>query len=125
VDSSRHFVAVLSPEFLKAPSPRSSALWWHDEIHSMTDAKTQLLELLAVIPDGDKVGVEPRTVIAGHKRPGTKTVPRIIEETRQYIRDFKRLNEATVNARQLYADRVKSGLALGRSKHRQEAGIRT
>jgi hypothetical protein len=40
----------------------------------MTDAKTQLLELLAVIPDGDKVGVKPRTVIAGHKRPGMKTV---------------------------------------------------
>jgi hypothetical protein len=36
----------------------------------MTDAKTQLLELLAVIPDGDK----PRTLIEGHKRPGMKTV---------------------------------------------------
>jgi hypothetical protein len=28
--------------------------------------------------------------------------PRIIAETRQYLRDFNRLNEATVNARQFY-----------------------
>src|SRR6266851_4278729 len=28
---------------------------WHEERHAMTDAKTLLLELLAVIPNGDKV----------------------------------------------------------------------
>ena len=49
-------------------------------------------------------------------------------ETRQYLRDFNRLNTATTTARELYdgmleiyPDRVNPGLALERSKHRQEA----
>jgi len=40
-------------------------------------------------------------VIAGHKRPGNDDDPRIIEETRQYIRDFDRLAQTTT-ARELY-----------------------
>lgn len=44
----------------------------------------------------------PRTVIAGHKVPENPDDPRIIGETRQYIRDFNRLNEATTTARELY-----------------------
>ncbi len=44
----------------------------------------------------------PRAVIAGHKKPGTDDSPRIIEETRQYIRDFDRLAQATTTARELY-----------------------
>jgi glyoxylase-like metal-dependent hydrolase (beta-lactamase superfamily II) len=44
----------------------------------------------------------PRTVIAGHKVPENPDDPRIISETRQYIRDFNRLNEATKTARELY-----------------------
>jgi hypothetical protein len=32
-------------------------------------------------------------VIAGHKRPGTDDDPRIIEETREYIRDFDKIAE--------------------------------
>jgi len=58
-------------------------------------------------------------VIAGHKRPGNDDSPRIIEETRQYIRDFDRLAETTTTARELYdemlelyPDRVNAGLAL-------------
>jgi glyoxylase-like metal-dependent hydrolase (beta-lactamase superfamily II) len=46
--------------------------------------------------------LNPRVVIAGHKRPGTDDNPRIIEETRQYIRDFDRLAESTETARELY-----------------------
>jgi glyoxylase-like metal-dependent hydrolase (beta-lactamase superfamily II) len=46
--------------------------------------------------------LHPRAVIAGHKRPGTDDDPRIIEETRQYIRDFDRLAETTTTARELY-----------------------
>ena len=46
--------------------------------------------------------LHPRAVIAGHKRPGTDDDPRIIEETRQYIRDFDRLAETTTAARDLY-----------------------
>ena len=46
--------------------------------------------------------LHPRAVIAGHKRPGNDDDPRIIEETRQYIRDFDRLAELTTTARELY-----------------------
>jgi len=45
--------------------------------------------------------LHPRAVIAGHKRPGTDDDPRIIEETRQYIRAFDRLVQTTT-ARELY-----------------------
>lgn len=44
----------------------------------------------------------PRTVIAGHKVPENPDDPRIIGETRQYIHDFNRLNDATTTARELY-----------------------
>ena len=46
--------------------------------------------------------LHPRAVIAGHKRPGNDDDPRIVEETRQYIRDFDRLAETTTTARELY-----------------------
>jgi glyoxylase-like metal-dependent hydrolase (beta-lactamase superfamily II) len=46
--------------------------------------------------------LQPRAVIAGHKVPENDDDPRIIGETRQYLRDFNRLNEATTTARQLY-----------------------
>ena len=46
--------------------------------------------------------LHPRAVIAGHKRPGTDDDPRIIEETRQYIRAFDRLAQTTTTARELY-----------------------
>jgi glyoxylase-like metal-dependent hydrolase (beta-lactamase superfamily II) len=46
--------------------------------------------------------LNPRAVIAGHKRPGNDDSPKIIEETRQYIRDFDRLAGTTTTARELY-----------------------
>ena len=46
--------------------------------------------------------LRPRAVIAGHKRPENDDNPRIIEETRQYIRDFDRTAETTTTARELY-----------------------
>ncbi len=46
--------------------------------------------------------LHPRAVIAGHKRPGNDDRPRIIEETRQYIRAFDRIAETTTTARALY-----------------------
>jgi glyoxylase-like metal-dependent hydrolase (beta-lactamase superfamily II) len=46
--------------------------------------------------------LQPRAVIAGHKVPENADDPRIIGETRQYLRDFNRLNEATATAPQLY-----------------------
>lgn len=46
--------------------------------------------------------LNPRAVIAGHKKPEKSDSPRIIEETRQYIRDFDHLAEVTTTARELY-----------------------
>jgi glyoxylase-like metal-dependent hydrolase (beta-lactamase superfamily II) len=46
--------------------------------------------------------LKPRAVIAGHKKPETDDNPRIVEETRQYIRDFERLAQMTTIARELY-----------------------
>ena len=46
--------------------------------------------------------LKPRTVIAGHKKPEKNDSPRILGETRQYIRDFDRLAEMTTTARELY-----------------------
>jgi len=46
--------------------------------------------------------LKPRAVVAGHKKPEKDDNPRIIEETRQYIRDFERLARLTTTARELY-----------------------
>jgi glyoxylase-like metal-dependent hydrolase (beta-lactamase superfamily II) len=64
--------------------------------------------------------VKPKAVIAGHKVPENDDNPRIIAETRQYLRDFNRLNKATASARELYdamleiyPDRVNPGSLWG------------
>ncbi len=46
--------------------------------------------------------LKPRAVIAGHKGPGNNDSPKIIQDTRQYIRDFDRLAGMTTTARGLY-----------------------
>ena len=63
--------------------------------------------------------LKPRAVVASHKRPENDDNPRIIEETRQYIRDFDRLVETTKTAQELYdkmlelyPNRVNPGWAL-------------
>jgi len=54
----------------------------------------------------DKIeSLRPRAVIASHKRPENDDSPRIIEETRKYIRDFDRLADTTKTAQELY-DRI-------------------
>jgi glyoxylase-like metal-dependent hydrolase (beta-lactamase superfamily II) len=51
----------------------------------------------------DKIeSLNPRAVVASHKRPENDDNPSIIEETRQYIRDFDRLAETTRTAQELY-----------------------
>ena len=68
----------------------------------------------------DKIeSLNPRAVVASHKRPENGDSPRIIEETRQYIRDFDRLAETTKTAQDLYdrmlalyPQRVNPGWAL-------------
>jgi glyoxylase-like metal-dependent hydrolase (beta-lactamase superfamily II) len=64
-----------------------------------TDTQSRL-EWIAAL---DKLeALKPRAVIGGHKIPENDDDPRNIAETRQYLRDFNRLDEATTTARQLY-----------------------
>src|SRR6202030_1928406 len=82
-----------------------------------TDAQSRL-EWISTL---DKLeALKPKAVVAGHKVPENDNDPRIIAETRQYLRDFDRLNEATANARELYdamleiyPDRVNPGSLWG------------
>ncbi len=63
--------------------------------------------------------LNPRAVVASHKRPENDDTPLIIEQTRQYVRDFDRLVTTTTNAQELYdkmlalyPDRINPGWAL-------------
>ncbi len=56
----------------------------------------------------DKIeALKPRAVVAGHKRPGNEDSPRILDETRQYIRDFDELADTSRTARELYDQMLK------------------
>ncbi len=46
--------------------------------------------------------LKPTTVIAGHKIPEGRDDPQDIGRTRQYLRDFNRLDATTTTARELY-----------------------
>jgi hypothetical protein len=51
--------------------------------------------------------LNPTAVIAGHKRAENDDSPRIIEERRQYIRDFDSLAQTTTTARELYDEMLR------------------
>jgi glyoxylase-like metal-dependent hydrolase (beta-lactamase superfamily II) len=82
-----------------------------------TDTQSRL-EWIATL---DKLeALHPKAVVAGHKVPENDDDPRIIAETRQYLRDLNRLNAETADARQLYdamleiyPDRVNPGSLWG------------
>jgi hypothetical protein len=88
---------------------------------SRVNAKTRREWISAL----DKIeSLNPHAVIAAHKRPDNHDNPRIIEETRQYIRDFDRIVEMTTTAQELYGKmlelypyRVNPGWALWSSAH--------
>ena len=64
-----------------------------------TDPGTRL-EWIAAL---DKLeALKPKAVVPGHKVPESADDPINIERTRQYLRDFDRLNEETTTARELY-----------------------
>ena len=46
--------------------------------------------------------LKPRAVVAGHKRVGNDDSPKILGESREYIRDFERLAMQTTTAVELY-----------------------
>src|SRR6267378_1494372 len=69
--------------------------------------------------DGHLIDLEGHAVVASHKRPENDDNPTIIEQTRQYIRDFDRLAASTTTAQELYEkmlelypNRVNPGWAL-------------
>jgi glyoxylase-like metal-dependent hydrolase (beta-lactamase superfamily II) len=72
----------------------------------------------------DKVeALKPKVVIAGHKRETNGDGPNVIEETRQYIRDFDRLVDKTSTALELYnamlgfyPDRLNRGALWGSAR---------
>jgi glyoxylase-like metal-dependent hydrolase (beta-lactamase superfamily II) len=82
-----------------------------------TDTRSRLEWIFTL----DKLeALNPNAVIAGHKVPENDDDPRIIAETRQYLRDFNRLNAATTTPRELYdamleiyPDRVNPGSLWG------------
>lgn len=51
--------------------------------------------------------LSPRAVVAGHKKPGNADTPVIVEETRQYIRDFDRVAANTASSEELYHQMLK------------------
>jgi hypothetical protein len=70
--------------------------------------------------------LKPSAVIAGHKRAENDDSPRIIEDTRRYIRDFDRVAGTTTTAGELfdkmleiYPDRINPGALW--SRHAREA----
>jgi glyoxylase-like metal-dependent hydrolase (beta-lactamase superfamily II) len=66
-------------------------------------AETDAQSRLDWISTLDKLeALKPNAVVAGHKVPDNDDDPRVIAETRQYLRDFNRLNTATTTARELY-----------------------
>jgi len=74
--------------------------------------------------------LHPRAVVASHKRPNSEDSPKILEETRQYIRDFNRLVETTKTAKELYDEmlklypnRVNPGWALWGSARAVKGGL--
>jgi glyoxylase-like metal-dependent hydrolase (beta-lactamase superfamily II) len=64
-----------------------------------TDTQSRLKWIAAL----DKLeALTPTSVIAGHKVPENNDDPGDIGRTRQYMRDFNRLDDATTTARELY-----------------------
>jgi glyoxylase-like metal-dependent hydrolase (beta-lactamase superfamily II) len=91
----------------------------YNDVHlylAESDAQTRQQWIAAL----DRVeALRPRAVVASHKRPNNDDTPTIIEETRQYIRDFDQLAASTRTAQELYdqmlalyPNRVNPGWAL-------------
>ncbi|WP_326596576.1 hypothetical protein [Streptomyces brevispora] len=46
--------------------------------------------------------LNPKTAVAGHKKPGAPDGPEIIDATKRYLVDFGRVQEETSSDRELY-----------------------
>ena len=74
----------------------------------------------------------PRSVVAGHKVPDHDDDPRHIAETRRYLRDFNRLDQATDTPRELFdgmiaihPDRANTGSLWGAAHGAKAAAAST
>jgi hypothetical protein len=84
-------------------------------LHSKGFSGAFVQNLKTFLAAGEEIIFSPLTqsndgrelVIAGHKRVGNEDSPRIIGETRKYIRDFERLAMQTTTARELYDEMLK------------------
>jgi glyoxylase-like metal-dependent hydrolase (beta-lactamase superfamily II) len=74
----------------------------YNGIHPFLDESNRHTRLEWITALNKIDALKPSAVVAGHKIPGNDDSPRNVEETRQYIRDFIRLNDATKTARELY-----------------------
>jgi hypothetical protein len=74
---------------------------YNDGHHYFAESNAQKRQQWIAAPDKIQY-LNPRVGVASHKRPDNDDNPRIIEETRQYIRDFDRLAQTTRTAQALY-----------------------
>jgi glyoxylase-like metal-dependent hydrolase (beta-lactamase superfamily II) len=75
----------------------------YNDVHLMIAESRTSQKRFEWISALDKIeSLKPRAVIAGHKRAGREDSAKIIEETRQYIRDFDRNAQGRTNATELY-----------------------
>lgn len=74
----------------------------YNGIHPFLNESNRRTRLEWIAALGKIDALKPVAVVAGHKIPGNDDNPRSVEETRQYIRDFIRLNDATKTVRELY-----------------------
>src|ERR1700737_3049782 len=99
-------------------SPESLATYWNPRFPEQISSRLAIAEELTGnvinlkrqewIAALDKMeSLKPRAVIAGHKRVGNVDSPKILGETRKYIRDFERLAMQTTTARELYDQMLK------------------
>jgi len=82
------------------------AVYNSDHLHLSESPDQQKRQEWIAALDGME-SLKPRAIVAGHKRVGNDDSPRIIEETRKYIRDFERLVMQTTTARELYDQMLK------------------
>jgi hypothetical protein len=102
---------------MKEQSPEVLKSWWHarlpgqiperpviaeEPVESNPQKRREWIAALDTIES-----LKPRAVIAGHKRRGNEDSLRIIEETRQFIRDFDGIAETARTARELYEQMLK------------------
>jgi glyoxylase-like metal-dependent hydrolase (beta-lactamase superfamily II) len=104
----------------------------YNDIHPYL-AETTTHTRLEWIDGTDKLeALAPRAVVAGHKIPDHDDSPRHIAETRQYLRDFNRLDQTTDTPRELfdemialYPDRANPGSLWGGANAAKAAAANT